>query len=114
MTLYKPGDVVLVKFPFTSGAGSKLRPALVILDTGDDDLVVARITTHTSLTPLTWLSLTGAVRACLLRPTLDSTSWQPSKSPIFIEPLVTCNQPIVRALPRCFGVCSINGKALGT
>ena len=50
MTLYKPGDVVLVKFPFTSGAGSKLRPALVILDTGDDDLVVARITTHTSLT----------------------------------------------------------------
>ncbi len=51
MTLYKPGDVVLVRFPFTSGAGSKLRPALVVLDTGDDDLLVARITTHTSLTP---------------------------------------------------------------
>ena len=49
MTLYKPGDVVLVKFPFTSGAGSKPRPALVILDTGDDDLLVARITTHSSL-----------------------------------------------------------------
>jgi len=49
MTLYKSGDVVLVRFPFTSGAGSKLRPALVILDTGDDDLVVARITTHAGL-----------------------------------------------------------------
>jgi mRNA interferase MazF len=51
MTLYKPGDVVLVRFPFTSGAGSKLRPALVILDMGDADLLVARITTHSSLTP---------------------------------------------------------------
>ncbi len=51
MTLYKPGDVVLVQFPFTTGAGSKLRPALVILDTGDDGLLVARITTHSSLAP---------------------------------------------------------------
>jgi mRNA interferase MazF len=51
MILYKPGDVVLVKFPFTSGAGSKLRPALVILDTGDADLVVARITTQSSISP---------------------------------------------------------------
>ena len=49
MTLYKPGDVVLVEFPFASGVGSKLRPALVILDTGDVDLVVARITSQTSL-----------------------------------------------------------------
>jgi mRNA interferase MazF len=51
MILYKPGDVVLVKFPFTTGGGSKLRPALVVLDTGDDDLVVARITTQQSLSP---------------------------------------------------------------
>jgi len=51
MTLYKPGDVVLVGFPFTSGTESKLRPALVILDTGDVDLMVARITTHSSLMP---------------------------------------------------------------
>ena len=51
MILYKPGDVVLVKFPFTSGTGSKLRPALVILDTGDADLVVARITTQSSISP---------------------------------------------------------------
>ncbi len=51
MTLYNPGDVVLVKFPFTSGSTWKLRPALVILDTGDVDLLVARITTHSSPTP---------------------------------------------------------------
>jgi mRNA interferase MazF len=51
MIVYKPGDVVLVKFPFTSGTGSKLRPALVILDTGDADLVVARITTQSNISP---------------------------------------------------------------
>ncbi len=51
MTTYEPGDVVLVKFPFTSGAGSKPRPAIVVLDSGDDDLLVARITTQSSQTP---------------------------------------------------------------
>ncbi len=51
MTTYKPGDAVLVKFPFSSGAGSKPRPAIVVLDSGDDDLLVARITTQPSQTP---------------------------------------------------------------
>ena len=52
MTNYQPGDIVLVDFPFTSSGPSKPRPALVILDTGDADAVLARITTqvqHTSL-----------------------------------------------------------------
>lgn len=51
MTLYEPGDVVLVAFPFTSGPGSKVRPALVILDTGDLDVVVTRITTQSASSP---------------------------------------------------------------
>jgi mRNA interferase MazF len=41
MINYQPGDLVLVAFPFTGG-GSKVRPALVLLDTGDDDILVAR------------------------------------------------------------------------
>src|SRR4051794_16672256 len=45
MTNYQAGDLLLVAFPFTGG-GSKLRPALVVADTGDADLVVARITTQ--------------------------------------------------------------------
>ena len=51
MTRYESGDVVLVNFPFTSGAGSKHRPAIVVLDAGDLDLVVARVTTQSAATP---------------------------------------------------------------
>jgi mRNA interferase MazF len=36
--------VVLVSVPFSSGSGQKSRPALVIADTGDDDVIVARMT----------------------------------------------------------------------
>ncbi|MER3435773.1 MAG: growth inhibitor [Leptolyngbya sp. ERB_1_1] len=44
MTLYSPGEVLLLSFPFSDGTGVKRRPALVLLDTGDDDVLVARIT----------------------------------------------------------------------
>lgn len=40
------GDLVLLLFPYTDGSGAKQRPALVLLDTGDDDILVARVTTH--------------------------------------------------------------------
>ena len=38
------GDVVLLKFPFTDGQQFKKRPALVLLDTQDGDIIVCRIT----------------------------------------------------------------------
>jgi len=44
MTSFAAGDIVLLKFPFTDAAGSKRRPALVLLDTGDEDVMVARVT----------------------------------------------------------------------
>ncbi len=43
---YQAGDLILVNFPFAGGRQSKTRPALVILDTGDADVVVARVTTQ--------------------------------------------------------------------
>src|SRR5437867_12594286 len=46
MTTYRRGDFVLVGFPFSSGGQAKNRPALVVLDTGDADVVVARVTTQ--------------------------------------------------------------------
>lgn len=46
MTTYQPGNVVLLAFPFTDGVRQKQRPALVLLDTGDPDIVVARITSQ--------------------------------------------------------------------
>ena len=46
MTTYNPGDLLLTNFPFAGGAQIKKRPALVLLDVGDADIVLARITTQ--------------------------------------------------------------------
>jgi mRNA interferase MazF len=46
MTTYQSGDLLLVTFPMTAAGPGKPRPALVILDTGDADVVLARVTTQ--------------------------------------------------------------------
>jgi mRNA interferase MazF len=38
------GDVVLLKFPFTDGTGIKRRPALILKNCEDGDVIVCRIT----------------------------------------------------------------------
>jgi mRNA interferase MazF len=43
---YKFGEVVLIAFPYTNGTGSKKRPALVLYDAGDPDVLVARKTSQ--------------------------------------------------------------------
>lgn len=45
MTVYKNGEIVLIEFPQFNDKQTKKRPALVILDIGDDDIVLAPITT---------------------------------------------------------------------
>jgi len=45
MTL-RPGEVVLIRIDFHQTPGGKLRPAVVLLDSGDDDFVAAPITSH--------------------------------------------------------------------
>lgn len=40
------GDVVLIRMRFQQTEGSKIRPAIVLLDTGDDDFVAAPITSQ--------------------------------------------------------------------
>jgi mRNA interferase MazF len=35
MQNYRPGELVLLSFPFADATGVKRRPALVLLDTGD-------------------------------------------------------------------------------
>jgi mRNA interferase MazF len=44
--ILRAGEVVLIRIGFHQTAGGKLRPALVLLDTGDDDFVAAPITSH--------------------------------------------------------------------
>ena len=66
-TSYTAGDLVLAVVPFSSGATAKLRPALVVLDTTDNDLVVARMTTQVHSTA--WdVSVTEWKNAGLLGP----------------------------------------------
>jgi mRNA interferase MazF len=50
-TSFRPGDLVLLALPFAGGGQAKNRPALVLLDTGDLDIVVARVTTQRYRTP---------------------------------------------------------------
>jgi len=65
--LFDAGDVVLVGFPFSSGSGVKQRPALVVLDSGDEDVLVARITTQSYTTRFDTI-LADWVSAGLLAP----------------------------------------------
>ena len=63
MTNFQPGDLVLIDYPYTSGSGSKVRPGMVMADTGDADFVVARLSSQTPVTaydvPLTAWSSAG-------------------------------------------------------
>jgi mRNA interferase MazF len=46
MTVYEFGDVVLVDFPQSGSDQPKRRPALIVLDIGDADLLLAPVTTR--------------------------------------------------------------------
>lgn len=41
------GEVVLIRMQFHQSEGSKIRPAVVLLDSGDDDFVAAPVTSRT-------------------------------------------------------------------
>ena len=49
MTL-RIGEIVLIRMRFHQFTGSKVRPAVVLLDTGDDDFVAAPVTSQSRLT----------------------------------------------------------------
>jgi mRNA interferase MazF len=40
---YSFADILFVDFPLSDASGTKIRPALVILDSGDADVLVARV-----------------------------------------------------------------------
>lgn len=50
MPNYQSGEVLLLALPFADVITSKLRPVLVLLDTGDEDIVVARVTSQITRT----------------------------------------------------------------
>jgi mRNA interferase MazF len=46
MTAYRFGDIILIGFPHTDLQGVSKRPAIVLYDSGDQDVLVARVTTQ--------------------------------------------------------------------
>ena len=50
MTNYNLGDIVLIGFPHTDLQQTSKRPAFVLYDSGDQDILVARVTTQQYLT----------------------------------------------------------------
>ena len=46
MITYSIGDIILIGFPHTDLQGISKRPAIVLYDSGDQDVLVARITTQ--------------------------------------------------------------------
>ena len=68
MSSFRPGEVLLILFPFTDMAGAKRRPALVLLDAGDDDVLVARITTEVYRVLFEGKSPAAATDSLMLRP----------------------------------------------
>ena len=44
--MYLFGEVLIINFPLSDGIGSKRRPVLVIKDTSDNDILIAKITSQ--------------------------------------------------------------------
>lgn len=71
MTKLHAGEVILVSFPYILGALGKQRPLLVLLDTGDNDVVAARITSKPKRKgDIFDCDLTDWKKAKLLRPSV--------------------------------------------
>jgi mRNA interferase MazF len=51
MNRFRFGDIVLLKFPYTDETSFKKRPALIINNLDDDDIIVCRITSQQYETP---------------------------------------------------------------
>jgi mRNA interferase MazF len=69
MTNYQSGDLLLVDFPFTATGPGKPRPALVLLDAGDADVLLARVTTQSYGSPYD-VSISAWQQAGLLAPSI--------------------------------------------
>lgn len=65
--MFQFGEIVLLAFPYTDNSAIKKRPALILLDTGDGDVLVARVTTQSYASPYE-ITLTGWEAAGLLAP----------------------------------------------
>lgn len=80
------GDIVLITFPFTDLSGSKLRPAVVLVES-PDDITVCFITSQ-----LSWQEPTDV----MLQPTIENSLKKPSL--IRISKLATLDKALAKGL----------------
>ncbi|PIS39321.1 MAG: type II toxin-antitoxin system PemK/MazF family toxin [Candidatus Nealsonbacteria bacterium CG08_land_8_20_14_0_20_38_20] len=92
MTIFKPGEVVLVPFPFTDWSNLKQRPALIIssqnFNRRQSDVILCAITSHIpeKFSPEEYfLPKTDQISAGLLKPSI-----------VKIGKIITLNQTLVR------------------
>ena len=67
------GDIILIPFPFTDLSGSKLRPAVVLFDSGFD-LIVAFITSQIKWKEPTDIEITPSTENGIKKQSLVKTS----------------------------------------
>lgn len=67
--MYSFGDVLIINFPFSDGQGSKRRPVMVIKDTNDKDVLIAKITSQSYNTSYD-INLLNWKQASLLSPSV--------------------------------------------
>jgi len=67
--MYSFGDVLIINLPFSDGQGSKRRPVMVIKDTNDKDVLIAKITSQTYNTSYD-INLQDWKKASLLSPSV--------------------------------------------
>ncbi|MBE2222936.1 MAG: type II toxin-antitoxin system PemK/MazF family toxin [Anaerolineae bacterium] len=51
MVTLSPASIVIIPFPFSDLSGTKLRPALVLAETGHDDWLLCQITSNAYTVP---------------------------------------------------------------
>ena len=96
-TRYKWGEVVLVAFPLSDMSGTRKRPGLVLYDSGDEDVMLARITTQEARQQ-TDVNLTDWKTAGLI-----------AKSVVRLSKVATMKKSLVT---RRLGILSAKDKAL--
>jgi len=97
MTGYKPGEVILIPFPFTDLSTFKQRPALIIssqnFNRRQGDIIIAAITSHIPQKPSSY--------DYLLLKTDQHMAGLPKSSLVKLGKIVTIDQRLIRKRLGC-------------